>query len=119
MPAPLPPDFDDRRLEVRVGLAELLGDDVGVRQNRGRAGDVDLVARRRLAGKRERANDGRRRRIGDELCAHTNLPVLEVDARARAVLLDLGNTASLAPARRRLASAGHSIDHCNYTLVTG
>src|SRR5262249_1416751 len=89
--------LDDRRLEVRVGLAELLGDDVGVRQNRGRAGNVDLVAGRRLAGKRDRANDGRRRN-GDKLCAHTNLPVLEVNARAQvSCCWTLDSTASAPP----------------------
>ena len=34
------------------------------------------------------------------------------------VLLDLEKNGLFAPARRRLASAAHSIDHCNYGFVT-
>src|SRR5690606_29906399 len=42
--------FDDRRLEVRIGFAKRFGDDLGVRKNSGRAGDLDLVARNGNAG---------------------------------------------------------------------
>jgi hypothetical protein len=38
--------LDDRGLEVREGLAERLGDDLGIGQHGGRTGDLDLVARR-------------------------------------------------------------------------
>ena len=63
MPAPLPPDFDDRRLEVGEGLAELLGDDLGVGQHGRRTGDLDLVARGGEPGGRgEREGRDRRRK---------------------------------------------------------
>jgi len=66
--------LDDRRLEVRVGLAELLSHDVGVRQNRRRAGNLDLVASRRRIDGREAAHDGNGRRERDKLAVHAESP---------------------------------------------
>ena len=68
MPAPEPPEFDDRRLEVGEGLAEALGDDLGVWQHGGRAGDLDLVARGGGAG--GKANGKGCRRGGEKKFVH-------------------------------------------------
>ncbi len=89
--------LDDRGLEVAERLAELLSHDVGVRQNRRRTGDLDLVAGDSRASERYRANDGRRRRAGDELCAHTDLLLEVMGGRAD------DRTSEPPPARRPCA----------------
>src|SRR5262249_32013149 len=92
--------LDDRRLEVRIGLAELLSHDVGVRKNRRRTRDVDLVAGDGRAGEREHANDGRRRRAGDKLVAHTGLLNLGGDSGACGLTAPREPPPAPAPLRR-------------------
>jgi hypothetical protein len=64
--------LDNRRL-AGARLAELLGNRGRERIHRRRADDADLVAGDSRAGERYRADNGRRRRARDELCAHTDL----------------------------------------------
>ena len=65
MPAPEPPELNNRGLEVGVGLAERLGDDLGIGENGGRTGDLDLVAGESNALSGGKRDDGGARENGN------------------------------------------------------